>query len=546
MNRWGKNFLLFLATALLATSCAAPTDNPPGRAEMPTPIVTAMHNTLTQTPEPSTIPATVTPIWTPAPEPSTTPTPEPPLKTNGPYLAYFRDVDKEKQSVDGDQELVLMDADGVGRKVIILPSKLSGRSSDYSLDAYNFSPDGKWLVYYSGSAGKCFNSGSDAQNYDLALNLLNLATGKTQTITHLLPVNYPDNFLQNAKDLISQGMVTPDTGSTNTEWLVSVIHDAFVCGINTFAWTSDSRKLAFAGAMDGPSSDVYVYDMVTKKIQRMTSGPEEVQSITWSPDEKWIVQSSAWWVGEGTIYSTYAVALNGSKINTLSSIRGGIMDWYNGHAYFENSNENVWGNYGLRLVDIENGAVINIWDGSFFDAEFDPTQGVLAIAPLTEKHPGYDQIFTSGLYLINVKDNLKTRLKDGLWRIYPFGIGNRSFVVVENGSETYFLTSGGKLIPASADLQNISVAPDRQHWVSIGTTLKVFDANDNILHELPSPLGEKDFPSVTWKPDSSGLFIAIDKKLYAVDIPSGKIQLVETNLTSVADQDLIFTWVGAK
>ncbi|MGC1378775.1 MAG: hypothetical protein WA821_21265 [Anaerolineales bacterium] len=546
MNRWGKNFLLFLATALLATGCAAPTNNPPERAETPTPAVTAMHYILTQTPEPSIIPATVTPTWTPAPEPSTTPTPEPPLKTNGPYLAYFRDVDKERQSVDGDQELVLMNADGVGRKVITLPLNLSGRSSGQWLDAYHLSPDGKWLVYYSGSAGKCFNSGSDTQNYDLALNLLNLATGKTQVITHLLPVNYPDNFIQNAKDLISQGMVTPDTGSTNPEWLGAVIRDAFVCGIENFAWTSDSRKLAFAGGMDGPSSDVYVYDMETQKIQRMTSGPEEVQSITWSPDEKWIVQSSTWWISEGTIYSNYAISSNGLKINTLSSISGGMMEWYNSHTYFENSNENGAGNYGLRLVDIENGAVTNIWDGSFYSAEFDPAQGVLAIAPWTEKHPGYDQIFTSGLYLINVKDNLKTRLKDGLWRIYPFGIGNRSFVAVENGDETYFLTSGGKLIPAGADLQNISVAPDRQHWVSIGTTLKIFDANDNILHEIPSPLGKKDFPFVTWKPDSSGLFIAIDKKLYAVDLPSGKIQLVETNLSPVADQNLAFAWVGKK
>jgi WD40 repeat protein len=545
MNRWGKNFLLFLATALLATGCAAPTDNPPGRAETPTPAVTAMRILMTQTPEPSSIPATVTPIWTPVPEPSTTPTPEPLLKTNGPYLAYFRYADKEEQYVDGDQELVLMDADGVGRKVITLPSELSRRSSDYWLYAYHLSPDGKWLVYYSGSAGKCFNSGSDTQNYDLALNLLNLATEKTQVITHLLPVNYPNNFLQNAKDLISQGMVAPDTGFTTPEKLVDVIRDAFVCGIDTFAWTSDSRKLAFAGAMDGPSSDVYVYDMETQKIQRMTSGPEEVQSISWSPDEKWIVQSSAWWVGEGTNYSTYAISSNGSKINTLSSIRGGIMDWYNGHAYFENSNENGAGNYGLRLVDIENGAVTNIWDGSFYGAEFDPAQGVLAIAPWTEKHPGYDQIFTAGLYLINVKDNLKTRLKDGHWNIYPFGVGDRSFVV-DDGSETYFLTSSGKLIPASVDIQNISVAPDRQHWMSIGTTLKIFDADDNILHEIPSPLGEKDFPFVTWKPDSSGLFIAIDKKLYAFDIPSGKIQLVETNLSPVADQKLAFAWVGKK
>jgi len=278
----------------------------------------------------------------------------------------------------------------------------------------------------------------------------------------------------------------------------------------------------------------------------MTSGPEEVQRITWSPDEKWIVQSSSWWVGEGTIYSTYAISSNGLKINTLPSNRSGIMGWYNDHAYFENSSENGFGNYGLCLVDIENGATLKIWDGSFYGAEFDSTHGVLAIAPWTEKHPGYNETFNEGLYLINVKDNLiKTRLKNGHWNIYPFGIGDRSFVVV-NENETYFLTSGGKLIPASADLQNISVAPDRQHWISIGTTLKVFDADDNILHELPSPFDKKDFPFVTWKPDSSGLFIAIDKKLYAFDLPSGKIQLVETNLPPVANQDLAFTWVGKK
>ena len=529
MNRWEKIFLLlcFPVIALIVVGCSAPVPSQPDV----TPIVTSTLRskpsaTSAQTPKPS-----VTPI---------VPTPEPPLRTGGPYLAYFRYVDKEEKYVDGAQELVLMDADGVGRNVITLPSKLSDRrSSDYWLYADNLSPDGNWLVYYSGSAGRCFGTKPDAQNYDLALNLLNLATGKTQVIAHLLPANYPDNFLQNAKDLISQGMVDPDTGFSTPEGLVNAIRDAFVCGIDAFAWTSDSHQLAFAGAMDGPSSDVYVYDMETNKIRRMTSGPEEVQFITWSPDEKWIVQSSTWWVGMGTIYSTYAISSDGSKIHTLSS--GGITSWYNSHAYFEHSNENVWGNYGLHLVDIENGAVLKIWDGSFYDAEFDPAQGVLAINP----HPGYDE-FPSGLYLINPKDNLKTRLKDGLWRIYPFGIGNRSFVVVENGRETYFLTSDGQFIPASADLQNISVAPDRQHWVSIGTTLKIFDTDDNILYELPFPLGEKDFPFVTWRPDSSGLFISIAKKLYVVDILGGKIELVETNLTSIANQDMLFAWVGKK
>ena len=523
MSPWQKTVVFFTALLLLA-GCSAPVS----ATRFPT-----TSQAPGSTPEPSATPAptlTVVPSATPAAASTT----EPALRTNGPYLAYFR-------KVDGQQQLVFMDADGAGRKTITSAPEISGDDtlSFENLRVDSLSPDRKWLAYYSGSAGKCLNFGPDTQNYDLALNLQDLTTGQSQVVAHLLPENYPNNFIQNAKDLINQGFVGPNTGYTTPEKLAGTIRDAFTCGIETFAWTSDSHKLAFAGAMNGPSSDVYLYDLETQKIQRMSSGPEEVQGIIWSPDNKRIVQDSAWWVGEGTIYSTYAIPLDGLGIMALSSSTGGTLSWYNNHAYVTNNSENVVGNSHLRLVDVETGQITSIWDGSFIKSVFDAEKGLLVLFAL----PGPNLNTSGGTYLINIRTGQKRSLDNAFLDTSLFGLGERRFLTrYEN--EAYFILEDGNFVKTDPELGNVSVAPNQQHWISIGKTLRIFDASDNLLFELPSPYSEEDFPHILWRPDSSGLFIGKDKTIYALDINSGKIDLVETNV--IPYPDLAFRWVGQK
>ena len=301
----------------------------------------------------------------------------------------------------------MMDADGAGRKVIDLPQKMIDafpyKQSD--LDMQLVSPDGHWLAFYTGSAG-IYEEMPPQGTYELTLNLLDLKTGEQQVIASLLSKDYPNNFVEAAKKLNDQNINAIS------------LHDAFINGITqAIAWSPNGRYLAFAGQMDGLSSDLYLYDLETKTIRRMSSGDQELQWINWSPDGKWILHESLFWVGEGMKYDIYAAALDGSSIHQFPAGLAG--DWLNLHEYFEYDGANGPGSFGLRLVDIDTGKIKKIWDGSFDSYAIDKSNmwiAVLAnssdISPYTGSGGiSYDPDFIPAIYLINLMTLEKMRVE---------------------------------------------------------------------------------------------------------------------------------------
>ena len=52
---------------------------------------------------------------------------------------------------------------------------------------------------------------------------------------------------------------------------------------NKPAWSPDGRYLAFVAAIDGPTSDLYLYDSQDKTTRRISSGPNQAAEPVWSP-----------------------------------------------------------------------------------------------------------------------------------------------------------------------------------------------------------------------------------------------------------------------
>jgi len=502
--------LLLLTALLLLAGCSTPATPPP----------TAGPLSGSATPEP-----TATPTAAPTELPTAASTAAPPLRTTGPYLAYFRQLDE--------QQLVLLDADGMGRKVIPVPPAAT-------TDIHFLSPDGKWLAYYLGSA-------SDAQASDLTLNLLDLQSGETQLVSKLLSKDYPDNFVRAAKDLHDPNLTAER------------LQDAFLNGITrSAAWSPDGHTLAFAGQMDGPSSDLYVYDVETKAIQRKSSGAGEVQWVGWSPDGKWIVYASVLTVGEGMTFDIYSTPMTGTASKDLIASSGAYSApalWVDNHQFLDHESANGPGDYRLRLVDVATGKITRLWDGIFQGFEVDAQKGLLVIYPLTKNFPDDSNTtdLIPGPYLIDLKSGRQTSLDQSYATIYAFDMGDHRFLLQDSDTgNTYFVSPNGALTPGVPDVQNVSVAPDQQHWVSTGDRLKVFGADDTLIDSLdlpfdmpaPDAFGQTNNPVVVWKPDSSGLFISVDNGLYVVDLLGKRIDQVETD--DIANQGLAFIWVGRK
>jgi WD40 repeat protein len=463
-------------------------------------------------------PATVFPTLTSSPLPTATElpatptlTPEPGLRTNGPYFGYFRHVPGWS-----DPQFVLMDADGGGRKIIDLPDEITDTSP---ISVRYVSPDGKWMAFYTGYAGRENEKMLSPGTYDLTLNLLDLTTGEKQIITPLLSRDYPNNFVEAVKE-INDSYIRPED-----------LQLAFLAITQAIAWSPDGKYLAFAGQMDGLSSDLYLYDMTTKNIQRLSNDNGELQSILWSPDGKWILHESGFSIDLMAEDNISVVAVDNSSVRDLGN--AWRSSWLNSHEILEYH----FGieRYQLRLVDVATGKITEIWRGQFDSYEVDPTGNWIAVHALTsaiypEKElPGFAY---GSIQLINLKSLERLQNPDPL----PEPPGR--FLRAKDGTII--------LLPnfARFDGGEISASPNMKYWAEIvDHNVKIYTRDWTLVREFSIPPQDTNLDNsqwnpqwpfdIQWSPDSSGLFLVygrLKQSLYLVNISNGDVNLIEADL----------------
>jgi len=515
--------LLMLVFLLSACSAAAPLPPPTDTlSDTPTPLSAA-----TDTPGSPIIPSGSAPTITAIPHSA--------LATSGPYLAYLH-------SQGNQYEIALLDADGKGQELIPFPADANVQTGLPSLSD-TLSPDGKWLAYYTGSAGQCFGNGR-ADTADLALNLLDLTDGKSRLVTNLLSHDYPANFARAA-------------GQLNSGITADLLQNAFVCGITqSISWSPDGRILAFAGQMDGVSSDLYLYNMASQAIKRLSSGPQELQGLAWSPDGRWILSWSSYSSGEGTVYDLYATSLDGSIIHKLPLSRCDTSMWLDDQTCFSFEDENGVGTFNLSLLNIETGAVIPVWSGEFSSQAVSADHQWLAYFShysYRSLFKGSDPNFVPGLYLVNLGTLKSSRVVlpvfDDSQTLQALGSGDRTFMLLDTKWQTLdFLSPDGELSSTGINADSISLSPDRQTLVAFGQKIHFLKADGTPLRDvdLPAGLVSRNIVAILWRPDSSGLFftyLAPLQQLYALDLSAGSPRLVD-NADTLALGPADFTWVS--
>ena len=541
-----KNKLfLFLLLVALASACIVPAQLPLLTATVTGPAALDTVS-FTLTPPAMLVRPSETPLPT-LPPPMASPTAtlmvHPALASSEPYLVYQREAGNVP-------EIVFLDADGLGQKIIPYPPDASSESSYIPVEK-KISPDGKWLAYYSGSAGQCMGNGL-ANGSDLALHLLDLASGETRLITKLLSADYPANFEKAARELGLRDVTA------------ATLQNAFVCGINqSLAWSPDGSTLAFAGQMDGLSSDLYVYEVTKGALRRMSSGPQEVQSISWSADGKWIIDGSSYSYGEGMKSTIYYTKADGSSIQQFSEntppIKGSSR-WLNDHLYFEDKYLEMVGRYDLQVLDINSGKIVDVWKGMYDSLAFLPGGNWMAFYARTAVWPEPNPAnFTPALYVIDLTSFHQTRIERpvnpdiDIFQIEPISsAGGMKFLVRPAGidQDIYVLSTDGTLEATGIrSAWDFFVSPDRTQWLAINTQLRLFlaDGMPSQAIDLPPNLKGRNISPVVWRPDNTGLFFAYGAQvgedlslsgLYSVDFSKGNVVMVDgfpTALISLPD-----------
>lgn len=528
-----KRFFLLFATLFLLSNCAHPPETPTRVNVQQTFTVTPASTIINPT---SFILPTLTPpsITTAQPVPSATtftalitfasPTPAPTLGNllTPPYLVYVK-------KVNGKEQVVLVNQDGTGIKIIPLP--------DNGFNARNPSPTGEWIVFYTGSGGE--QTLMNGPKYDLALNLMHLPDGVTHKVTDLLSKDFPNN-LEKFAELAKNN--DQDIAFLDTSTIVDEARQGLIYRLMISEWSPSGETLAFAGEMDGPSTDLYLYNLKSGNIQRISSGSKNIDFIDWFPGGSQILYSSSYLPCEGDCSTYFVTNPDGSSSREIKNFEkfGGVArdrTWSGPSLLTIYTSANVVGTCCLRNFDFETDRLNMLYGGSFQNYAYDSQTNLLAIS--IANNP---ENVSTGTYFID-KNGMRRVEELGLvyylgWKDYPFIISANGTKLLSTSGTTKMLTEGDFVPFASRNNQYIALCDF--DWSQIANGLRVFDNNSNLVLEIK----DQKITKVIWRIDSQGLFFTTNNHLYYVGIQAKTPTIIDSHLNDEStSNDISFNWV---
>ncbi|MBN1311525.1 MAG: PD40 domain-containing protein [Anaerolineae bacterium] len=381
---------------------------------------------------------------------------------------------------------------------------------------------------------------SDPLYGGLELWLLSLPSGESKTITALT------------------------SPATETGPDADVIMDApgleiarAIIEIPSLAWSPDGTMLAFIGAMDGTSADLYVYSLHGGSIRRLTDGPSQGYQPLWSPGGKYILHAGADSFGSGAGYmmaGVWAAQVDSEEVLTLyqpDSSDEIFVEWISNSAFLVYSWSAACGPHNLRTVDVETGEITKIWPGAFFvhggaDVAHDPASGAVLITldeySATSSCTADEQDRKPGLYLANINRSGATYFSDLVAYGHVWDEQSRAFLAhTEDGAIQITAQGGVTHLPAPAAATPV-VSPDGTSWVWGSSGFAYTPAGlwiGPVGRSAPEQVFEGSVYNAAWSPDSQRVFFFTNSKLYVTDRSGSSLTLLADGIQRVDD----VTWV---
>lgn len=215
-----------------------------------------------------------------------------------------------------------------------------------------------WLVYYHAAEGLMVLPPNSSEPMQLAPS----------------PIYRWEVSVASGRLLVA--FVTGAPGDTNFEIARALTQ------VDSLTWSPAGDRLAFMGAHQGSSSDLYLYDVAADAVTRLSSGPSQAIKPAWSPDGAYIVHLGVSTLGSGAGYGVkgmWAAAAGGEAIVTLDvpdeSGDEVWLGWHGDHTLLVHSFNPTCGDNNLRAVDVANGESRTLWIGAFNATAFAPTTG---------------------------------------------------------------------------------------------------------------------------------------------------------------------------
>ena len=467
-------------------------------------IATAIANTRLANPSTAEVilitplaPGTETPVET-TPQAVKTSTPA------GPWLVYSAPGGDELHAYD----ISLDDTDVINLPEPILSTDLvAGRA-----------PDGGMLIIRAGSV----------QNVDeLALYQIDVTSAQVTKISPLLSLSLQRNIVNQESQRALQTLeaVTRPDG---------------------IAWSPNGRFLAFTAALDNDSSDLYVFDTLNQRIERVNGLFTHNTSPFWSPDSNWLIsqeiafqsQSESWRVEN--VLKLHVPGYDDQ--NTLylpepESKEEVFLGWVNSKNFISYS-LTASGPSSLRETHIESLQSTIIFPGQFTQAAFDFDSSSLAFI-LDEAHAALSGL-TAGVYLLQSGTTDYNLFRAGGWHQLTWEAGG-SFIAASSQGVLAFSSDGEEMfLPGEG---GACFSPGGNWLVAWGDG-ELTNAGVR-LYQPPSSrplqiLTDTLTNTCLWQADSKGFFLFGEGSLYRFIFPGLEQQLIENGFSDQKELELIW------
>ena len=500
-----KLSLIIITMWLSVLSCQLISPTPASWSGTPTAKIIAASNTAFVRTQQAALEDVLVVTPTPTPTQITIPTPQPTVTINGPWLVY---------PAPGENALHAYDVEAERSLEIPLPEPI------YTTDLQTgLSPSGRRLIV---------RAGSPLNIDELALYEINLPSTEVTKRTPLLSLNI-------------QRRIVNQIGTRAFQTLEVVTRP------DGLAWSPDGRFLAFTAALDNDSSDLYVYDTLNDRIERLNGVFTQNASPFWSPGSNWLVSQELGHLANTETWRSEIVS--GLRVpgyddqNTLYTPPPGsteevFVGWINA-SNFISYTMTAEGPHLLRQVNVDEPSEKFIFEEFFDGVGFDPNSGALAFYISVENAATAGLI--GGVYLLQPDSPNFSLLRTGSWERLYWDKGGL-FVAVGSQGVFVFTSSGeGFFLPDEGDVR---ISPDGNWMIAWGDGVNSLAGAR--LYQPPSPyplqtLSEDLVDVVLWQPNSKAFFIHADGVLYQLTFPGLNLQQVKAGFPQEAQFNLV--WV---
>jgi hypothetical protein len=393
-------------------------------------------------------------------------------------------------------------------------------------------PDGSWLIYPTTGDIKAANADGSGNVLIAPTSIKDLVASEPDIPSGVSPYSRLIAHRKNSADGmgweleiihlpdLSKETITPlisvsNLASMETDPVQAMLLTSAIAFESPVQWSPDGRYLAFVAALDGPSSDLYVYDTVSQKITHATSGDLEVARPTWTSDGSEIIYQVVTTFGTGagwTANSVRAVKPDGSDDRLIYKNPNGtgpetFLGISRGNIALVDHFDPRGG--GLYLVNVTTGE-LHLLMANYLSAAMDPVNG--------------DYVFLDGegkLYFSSKPNPQYKQVNDLLYingKVY-WDMHYVYFVILAEG------IAGIDPFGDYVDFRGVPYLAYDNHsmcWVTYGIECDT----PNGIFTIPDAYGA----TVYWAPDSSGFLYSLNDGLYYVATDMQKSVEVDSGL----------------